>query len=183
MTEWKPYIISLAVGLLVGIERESSKTDQKALGVRTFLLLSLLGAIAGDLENLWLTILLTFFALGLIFTSYIIQIFSKPGQARMGLTTEFAAGVVFTASIASHSSPILTATIGPIVALILFSKETLHRFTNAIKPQELKAAITILLIAAVVIDLAPDTTIDPWGLFYPRKFGYLILILATLEFK
>jgi uncharacterized membrane protein YhiD involved in acid resistance len=51
LTQWKPYIIALAVGLLVGIERENSKADQKALGVRTFLLLSLLGAIASDLQN------------------------------------------------------------------------------------------------------------------------------------
>ncbi len=183
MNLWKSYFISLAVGLLVGIERESSKADQKALGVRTFLLLSFLGAIAGDLQNVWLTALITVFALGLIFTSYFIQIYSKTADIHSGLTTEFAAGIVFTAGYASHFRPILTATIGPIVALILFSKTTLHRFTHTIKPLELKAAISLLLIAVIVVDLAPNTTIDPWNLFNPRKFGYLVLTLATLEFS
>ncbi len=182
MTQWKPYIIALAIGLLVGIERENSKADQKALGVRTFLLLSLLGAIAGDFQSILLKGVISTFALGLIFTSYIIQIFSKPIHIHLGLTTEFAAGIVFVAGLAAHSSPILTATIGPIVALILFSKSTLHRFTHEIKPLELKAAITLLLIAVVVIDLAPDATIDPWGFLNPRKFGYLVLTLAMLEF-
>ena len=37
MNQWKPYLIALAVGLLVGIERENSKANQKALGVRTFI--------------------------------------------------------------------------------------------------------------------------------------------------
>jgi uncharacterized membrane protein (DUF4010 family) len=183
VSQWKPYLIALAVGFLVGIERENSKADQKALGVRTFLLVSLLGALAGDLQNIWLTVLISVFALSLIFTSYVIQIFSKPTAVHLGLTTEFAAGVVFAVGISAHTSPILAATMGPIVALILFSKASLHRFTHEIKPLELKAAITLLLIAAVVIDLAPNTTIDPWDLFNPRKFGYLVLTLAILEFS
>jgi uncharacterized membrane protein (DUF4010 family) len=183
LTELKPYIIALAVGLLVGIERENSKADEKAIGVRTFLLLSLLGAIAGDLQNFWLTAVISIFALGLIVTSYIIQIYSIPVRVQLGLTTEFAAAIVYTVGVAAHTSPILAATIGPLVALILFSKTPLHSFTHDLKPIELKAAITILLIAAVVIELAPNTTIDPWGLLNPRKFGYLILILATLEFS
>lgn len=183
MNIWKPYIIAIAVGLLVGIERENSSVDQKALGVRTFLLLSLLGVMTGELESPWQVAIVTLFALGLIFTSYLIQIGSRPLRIHLGLTTEFAAGLVFIAGFISHSSPILVATLGPLVALILFSKVTLHRFTHQIRPLELKAAITILLIAAVVVDLAPNTTIDPWGLFNPQKFGYLVLILATLEFS
>jgi uncharacterized membrane protein (DUF4010 family) len=181
LSQWKPYLISLAVGLLVGIERESSKTNPKALGVRTFLLLSLLGVIAGDLESLWLSASVALFALGLIFTSYVIQVFSKQSQVHLGLTTEFAAGVVFLAGVLAHESPVVTATIGPVVALILISKASLHRFTQRILPSELKAAITVLLIAVAVVDLTPDQTVDPWGLLNPRKFGYLVLTLATLE--
>lgn len=180
---WMPYLIALAVGLLVGIERESSKANRKALGVRTFLLLSLLGAIAGGLQNTWLSALITIFSLSLIFASYFIQFFLKTADPQFGLTTEFAAGTVFIAGFMAHESPLLTATIGPIIALILFSKITLHRFTHSIKPFELKTTITLLLFFVVLINLAPDSTVDPWGLFNPRKFGYLVLTLATLEFS
>lgn len=183
MTEWKAYIISLAVGLLVGIERENSKADQKALGVRTFLLISLLGSIAGDLNYSSLTILISGLAFVLIFTSYALQVFSKNFEIHLGLTTEFAAAIVFMVGFVSHTKPILAATLGPIVAFILFSKSTLHRFTHTIKPLELKTAIVLLLIAAVIIDLTPNSAIDPWGIINPRKFGYLVLILATLEFS
>lgn len=182
MSQWKPYLIALAVGLLVGIERENSKVNQKALGVRTFLLLSLLGAISGGLQSPWQSALITGFAFILILTSYYLQKYSKNGEIHLGLTTEFAGGIVYIAGYLSQSSPVLAGTIGPIVAIILFSKISLHQFTRSIKSEELKAAIMILLIAAVVIDIAPDTTIDPWGFFNPRKFGYLILALACLEF-
>lgn len=182
MTQWKPYLISLAVGLLVGIERENSKTQKKALGVRTFLLLGLLGCLSGGIENPWQSLLISSFAISLILISYGLQTFSKPNDIHLGLTTEMAGGIVFTAGYISHTSPVLAATLGPLVALILFSKVTLHQFTHTIKSIELKTAITILLVAAVVIDFAPDSTIDPWGFINPRKFGYLILALACLEF-
>lgn len=182
MEIWKPYLIAMAVGLLVGIERENSASDQKALGVRTFLLLSLLGAISGGLANPWLSGLITALVFSLILISYFIPIYSKPEKFDLGLTTEFAGIIVYVVGYLAHSSPILAATIGPIVAIILFSKASLHHFTASIKPAELKAAIIILIVAAVVIDLAPNSAIDPWGFVNPRKFGYLVLTLACLEF-
>ncbi len=182
MNQWKPYLIALAVGLLVGIERENSKSEQKALGVRTFFLLSLLGAVSGGLQSPWQSALITGFSLSLILVSYFLQRYSENGEVHLGLTTEFAAGIVYFAGYLTHSSPALAAIIGPIVAIILFSKLTLHRFIHAIKADELKAAISILLITAVVIEFAPDTSVDPWGFFNPRKFGYLVLTLACFEF-
>lgn len=183
MTSWKPYLIALGVGFIVGIERESSQTNKKALGVRTFLLLSLLGAVAGDLPNNGVAVLVSVFALGLILISYVIQIFDKLDSVHLGLTTEIAAGLVYVAGFSVHTYPVLTATIGPIVALILFSKIPIHRFTHELKPLELRATITILLLTAVTLDFAPDMIVDPWGLFNPRKFGYIVLTLATLEFS
>ncbi|MBC7467248.1 MAG: MgtC/SapB family protein [Bdellovibrio sp.] len=183
MNDWEPYLIATAVGLLVGIERENSKGDENALGVRTFFLISLLGAVAGALENSWMSTAITVFALGLISLSYAMQIFEKAELRNIGFTTEVAAGLVFAAGYLAHQSPVLAAALGPIVAAILFSKKSLHRFIHLINSSEIKAAITLLLIAVVVIDLAPDTVLDRWGLFNPRNFGYIILTLASLEFS
>ncbi len=153
------------------------------MGVRTFLLISLLGAIAGGVESLWISSFLTVFALGLILISYFTQANDKDSVTDRGLTTEFAAGIIFCLGYMAHQSPALSAMIGPIVAIVLFSKTTLHRFTHSIKPSELKAALLLLLGAVVVINLVPNAVVDPWGIFNPRKFGYLVLTLATLEFS
>lgn len=182
MNQWKPYLISLAVGFLVGIEREKANPDQKALGVRTFILLGLLGAISGGLQNPWQSALISCFIFSLILSSYLLQKNLNSKEIHLGLTTEIAGGIVFAAGYLTHDSPVLAATVGPIVAMVLFSKITLHRFTHSIKSDELKAAIMILLVAAIVVELTPDSTIDPWGFFNPRKFGYLALTLASLEF-
>jgi uncharacterized membrane protein (DUF4010 family) len=179
---WQPYLIAIVIGLLIGIERERAHPNQKTLGVRTFLLISILGAIAGGIGNDLIAVLLTLFALTLIAISYYSSSTSKSPDVDRGLTTEFAAGIVFGLGFAAHHIPTVAALIGPIVALILFSKSTLHRFSHKIKASELETALLLLLGAVVVINLAPDQTIDPWQVFNPRKFGYLILILATLEF-
>lgn len=180
---WQPYLIAVFIGLLVGIERERVHPSQKAMGVRTFLLISLLGAIAGGVEATWLAAALTVFALSLILIAYFSQTISSDPHADRGLTTEFAAGIVFCLGYAAHASPTLSALMGPVVALILFSKRSLHRFTHAIKSSELEAALLLLLGGVAVTNLAPDAVIDHWGIFNPRKFGYLVLTLATLEFS
>ena len=69
MIEWQAYLISAVIGLLVGIEREKAQPRAKTMGVRTFLLLSLLGAVAGGLHDFWLTIVLYVFALTAILLS------------------------------------------------------------------------------------------------------------------
>lgn len=182
LEQWQPYIISVVIGLLVGIERERAHPTHKAMGVRTFLLISLLGAVVGGINLLWLSISVTMFALLLIAMSYFAEINSNDGQEDRGLTTEFAAGIVFCISYISHQSPALAALIGPVVALILFSKPTLHSFTHKIKRNELEAALVLLLTAVVIINLVPDKVIDPWGIFNPKTFCYLVLTLGVLEF-
>lgn len=184
MAFWQPYLIAVLVGLLVGIERERSHPQAKSMGFRTFLLISLLGAVAGGTNNTWLPILLGLFVFGLILISYFTQ--TKNTQSvdvDRGLTTEFAAGMVFALGYAAHKQPVLSAFLGPAVALLLFSKKKLHHLIRAIRPSELEAALLLLLMAVAVINVVPDTVVDPWGIFNPRKFGYLVLTLGMLEFS
>lgn len=182
MGTWQPYIIALMIGLLVGSEREKSHRREHPMGIRTFLLISLLGAVTGGLNSPWIAALVALFAFGLIAISYFNQTRRRSANADVGLTTEFAAGLVFCLGYAAHQAPALTAVAGPIVAVILFSKKSLHRFIHALKPSELEAALLLFLSIVVVVNLVPDFTIDPWGIFNPHKFGYLILVLASLEF-
>lgn len=183
MDQWQPYFISTLVGLLVGIERERSHTSSQALGVRTFLLISLLGAVAKGVDSLWLSGMIAAFAFSLIAISYFNQTRLPAENPDRGLTTEFAAGLIFCLGYASHQFPSLAASLGPAVAIILFSKRKLHRFTRALKPSELESALLLFLFVVIVINVFPDETIDPWQIFNPKKFGYLVLALAGLEFS
>ena len=184
MEQWIPYLIAFVIGLLVGIEREKAHPRDKTMGVRTFILISLSGAVAGGLSHTWFSILVTAFAFTLISISYFNQ--TAPGTkgdpTERGLTTEFAAGLIFAFGYASHEAPTLAALGGPLVAVILLLKRPLHHFTSALKPLELEAALFIFLGGVIAVGLVPDKTVDPWGVVNPKKFAYLILILAMIEF-
>ncbi|MGE0762567.1 MAG: MgtC/SapB family protein [Bdellovibrionales bacterium] len=180
MEYWSPYLIAGLLGLLVGIEREKAHPLGKTMGVRTFVLLALLGALAGGAEEIFFGFAIAIFVLLSIVVAYFISSKEKPDD--MGLTTEFAAAVVFVIGYGAHHEPLLSAVLGPVVALVLFSKKTLHRFTATIRPSELQAAILLMLLAVSVLRLLPDRAVDPWSILNPKKFGLLVLVLAGLEF-
>jgi uncharacterized membrane protein (DUF4010 family) len=182
MDAFQPFAIAILIGLLVGMEREKAHGAAGTMGVRTFTLISLLGALSGWVGQTWIGVLTAAFALILIVISYVVSTRGPEASHYPGVTTEVAAGVVFCLGFGAHHAPVIAALLGPIVALVLISKENLHEFTYRVRPSELQAVIVLLLIGAVVSNLLEDRTVDPWGLFNPRKFGFLVLILALLEF-
>lgn len=179
ISTYQPFGLAILVGLLVGIERERASPED-ALGVRTFILLALLGALAGGMEAVWASVGAASFAFALVAISYI-RGNKKPGG--LGLTTEIAAGIVFFLGYLAHQKPQLVALLGPFVAFVLFAKAPIHAFARKIRAGELRAALFLLLLGAVVVSLLEDEVIDPWGIFNPHKFGILVLLLATLEFS
>lgn len=170
-----PYLIAGLIGFFVGLEREKAHAGDKALGIRTFLLLSLLGATAGALESPLVQGAIAAFSLSLVGISYY-------NSRDRGLTTEIAAALVFVLGFSAHKEPMVSAVLGPLVALVLISKSPLHAWTKDLKIAEVQAAILLLLLAITVWNLLPDRTVDPWELFNPKKFGYIVLILGGLEF-
>jgi uncharacterized membrane protein (DUF4010 family) len=183
MEQFQPFFLSALIGLLVGFERQKAAPDiEIALGVRSFLLIGLLGSLSAWIGNLWISILTSVFALTLIVVSYWLSAKTQETNEHLGVTTELAAGVVFLLGFGSHAAPTIVAFLGPLVALVLFSKKSLHEFTRRVRVEELQATLVIMLLGVGVVSLLPDRTIDPWAIFNPKKYGILVLILAVFEF-
>ena len=98
MNELRPYVLSLAIGLLVGIERQRAQDeDRLALGVRSFALLALLGTWASSFEAAWVGIVASVFAFALIALSYLSDLREggrhKVEHETLSMTTEIAASM------------------------------------------------------------------------------------------
>jgi uncharacterized membrane protein (DUF4010 family) len=178
-----PFLVSLMIGFLVGTEREKAHRGRPHMGVRTFTLLSLVGAVAGWINQPWASGLIAAFALGLILISHFNLTRHSSREAELGLTTEIAGGLVFFLAYCAHLNPALTGLLGCTTALVLFWKRPLHRFTAAVRPRELEAAMLLLLLGISVQSVLSNEPVDPLGLFVPRKFGLIILVLAFVEFS
>jgi uncharacterized membrane protein (DUF4010 family) len=180
----KPFLLSLALGLLVGIERErafSGENRHIPFGARTFALIALLGTLAAHLGNTGVGIVLAAFTALLAVAAYL-----RPpvgGRHDSGTTTEVGAVITFGLGWLAHGELRLAAMLGVIVLAVLWLKPRIHAFAHdGLKDQEVTAALTFLVIALVVLPLLPDRTVDPWGIVNPSKLWLLFVLTAGVGF-
>src|SRR5579863_4879098 len=106
-----PFAISFLIGLLIGIERERSHpAGWKVIGVRTFVLIALLGTLAAWLNDPTLTIGISAFVFSAILLGYVQEsLHPNKKTLRVGLTTELTAGIVYCLGFITPKEPFLAA--------------------------------------------------------------------------
>lgn len=180
-----PYLIAMSIGLMIGIEREQHHTrGRQAMGVRSFLLLGLFGALSSGIGEPLVALMLTLFAAAATITGYIRTTKdSSDDHPPVGLTTEIAAMITFCLGYLANIEPILSLVIGVIVLVVLLNKGMMHGFIREkLKPSELQACATLILLAVGVIPLIPDRTIDPFNIFNPQRLAVIIALIAGIQF-
>lgn len=170
---------------MIGVERERRILDaQQPMGLRSFLLFALLGAIAGSIKEPLVSLGLVLFAACATLIGYFRATrFPEGHDYAIGLTTEIAAMATFGLGYFCNTEPILSLALGVIMLLVLLNKPFLHTLTKErLKPEEVQAAATLLLLAVGIIPLLPDHTIDPLNIFNPRRLGIIIALVAGIQF-
>lgn len=180
-----PFLISLLIGLLIGIERERNiKKRSWVGGIRTFILFSLLGTVVAKLDQIHITVIASTFVFALLVLSYF-RASSREEHAKVGvgITTELAAGIVYILGYLTLSEPKLTIALGIIVLAVLFERDALHKFSREkLTASEIKAAIIILILALTILPILPTEPIDHYQLINLQKLCMLILVLAAMQF-
>lgn len=173
------FCVAFAVGLLIGIDRERNKGDgplRAAAGVRTFILVALAGAIAQRLGVVGIAIGGAFVGLAAL-ASYRRSHVEDPG-----LTTEVAMLVTFLLGVLAMTALPIAAGLGVVVALVLASKSSLHRFVrNTLTEQELHDALLLIAAAVVVLPLLPDRVVDPWQALNPHTLWLLVVLVMAIN--
>jgi uncharacterized membrane protein (DUF4010 family) len=171
--------VALGIGLLLGAERERRKGEgpaRGAAGVRTFALVALAGGIAMAVGGgLVLAVALGFVALAVL-AAYILGDRTDPG-----LTTEVAVVVAFLLGALAQQEPQLAAGIAVVVTILLAAREQLHRLVSrALTEQEVHDALLFAGAALVILPLAPNERIGPYGVFNPFAIWRLVVIVMAI---
>lgn len=184
LTDIRTFAIALLIGLIIGIERERSHPEgQQAMGVRTFILIALLGAIAAFTEPLKVSLIISIFTFSGILLGYLRSTKIHRKVTNIGLTTELSAGIVFSLGYLTHQEPLLALLLSSIVLLILSERQLIHKFSRAhITSSEIQATGIVILIILVAVLLLPNRTLDHWHLFNPQYFGIIVALIAGLQF-
>lgn len=171
--------VALGIGLLIGTDRERTKGSgpgRGAAGVRTFMLLALMGALANQVGELGILVVGVFVGL-LIVASY-----RRSEATDPGLTTEVAMLATFLLGILAMRTTSLAAALGVLVAAVLASKSRLHHFIrDALTEQEAHDLLVLLAAAFVIMPLLPDRTIDPWSALNPHKMWALVVAVMAVS--
>ncbi|MFG0318847.1 MAG: MgtC/SapB family protein [Planctomycetota bacterium JB042] len=173
--------VAVGLGLLVGIQREWA--GPHLAGVRTFTLLTLLGAQVGLLaEDLggW-PIAAALAAVAAVFVAgYAIRT-QEPEQGS-GLTTSVAALSMTAAGVAAGVGRIELAVLtGGAVAVLLQWKRPLHRMVERIGETDIRAAMRLALIGLVVLPILPDRSFGPYGVLNPFEIWLVVVLICGIS--
>jgi uncharacterized membrane protein (DUF4010 family) len=172
--------VALAVGLLIGLDREKHKdpnSTSEAAGVRTFTLVALLGAMAALLES---EVMVAVLGAGVIAMDVLLSY--SNGLRRASGTTAFALLATFAIGFMAVSHLELAAGLGVLIALVLSSKSRLHKFARSqLSEQELRDATLLAGAALIVLPLLPDRTVDPLGVINLRVIWRLTILMLLIN--
>ena len=134
------FFLSMALGALIGVEREKSHQQHKGTdfaGIRTFMLITFFGAISAYLSSLyyeWLLAVIFVCFVAVVLTGYV---FSSYFNKDIGMTTELSTIIAYIIGvlvfITSEEIPTLLAIC---ITLILSFKSYLHQFVYNLKSNE-----------------------------------------------
>jgi uncharacterized membrane protein (DUF4010 family) len=168
--------LALALGLLVGFEREWSNKD---IGVRTFAMTSLLGLLAALLGPPMLLIGGGAILILIVFANMRgLQVAHK-----LEATTSVALVIIFLLGVLVGQGHLFTPVACSIlVAMLLALKPQLRAFAGGLSQQEVRSALLLALLGFVVWPLLPNRFVDPWQLIQPREDWITVVVIACLGF-
>jgi uncharacterized membrane protein (DUF4010 family) len=188
--------IALAVGMLVGLQRE--KAGSELAGVRTFPLLTMLGAMLVMVSQrlfpgeaggaAWPTAVVL--AAGLVAMALVVLTGNliRPGvlhpgavhdREPHGLTTEVAILVMFVVgAMIGAGMRAEGVAVGAGTAVLLYLKPSLRRFTSALSDDDVRAIMQFAAISLIVLPVVPDRAMGPFSAINPYKL-WLMVVLVT----
>ena len=172
--------IALSIGLLIGAERERRKgsgPSREPAGIRTFALVSLVGAISHTLGGTVLLTVAVAAVAALLIVAYIVRSKEDPG-----LTTEVAMLATLLLGALAVVTPTLAAGIAVGVAVLLAARTPIHRFVrDVLSERELQDGLLFAAAALVILPLAPDHPVGPFGVLNPRTLWKLAIIVMAIS--
>lgn len=173
--------VALGLGLLVGLQRE--RVDSAIAGIRTFSLITLLGAVAAYLGQAfggWVIAVGLLAVAILVVSGNLVRL--KDGTAEAGQTTEFTALLMYGVGALVVIGPMPFAVVlAGAVAVLLHLREPLHRFVGRIGEEDLKAIMQFVLIALVILPVLPDQPMGPYQVLNPYQIWWMVVLIVGLS--
>jgi uncharacterized membrane protein (DUF4010 family) len=172
------YVVALAIGLLMGLERERNPAAKA--GLRTFALTALLGVLAAHLatalDESWLI------AAGLLLVgAMIIAAYLRDPQrdGDPGTTTVAALMLCYGLGVLVWQNEIqLAVMLGIVATVLLYFKPELRGMSQNLSRRDLLAVLQFAVLSLIILPLLPNQNYGPYGALNPYQIWWMVVLIA-----
>ncbi|WP_220634638.1 MgtC/SapB family protein [Georgfuchsia toluolica] len=177
----RAFVTSLAIGLLIGLERER-KPDAKA-GLRTYALVALLGTLAAMLGQEtgsgWMLAagMLVIGAMMMLALTVDPQQEHDPGTTSViALMTCYALGATVW-----FGYETLAVMLAIVTTALLYFKAELHGFSRSLTAKDLISILQFAVLSFVILPILPDQNFGPYGALNPHQIWWMVVLISGVS--
>ncbi|MHB1214668.1 MAG: MgtC/SapB family protein [Thiobacillus sp.] len=173
------YVVALAIGLLMGLERERNPAAKA--GLRTFALTALLGVLAAHLATAlgerWLIAVGLFLVGSMMIAAYLRA--PQPPDGDPGTTTVAALMLCYGLGVLVwHNEIQLAVMLGIAATMLLYFKPELRGFSQRMSRHDLLSVLQFAVLALIVLPLLPNQDYGPYGALNPHQIWWMVVLIA-----
>lgn len=175
--------IAVALGMLVGLQRERAPTGTHIGGIRTFPLVTVLGTASAMLGSSFGPWLVAAAFLGVVAAGILGNIIGmRRGDPEPGMTTEVAMMVMFVVGVmlAAQMREAAVA-IGVGATILLQFKEPLHGLAKRVGDEDFRAVLQFALVTFIVLPVLPDRTYGPFDVLNPHRVWLMVVLVVGMS--
>jgi uncharacterized membrane protein (DUF4010 family) len=175
------FLTSLAIGLLIGLERE--RTPSAKAGLRTFALVALFGTLSAllstKLGSPWLLIAGLLAVAGMIIAAYL----NKPSEENdPGTTTVIALLLCYgLGAMIWYGLAELAVMLAIGITALLYFKPELRGISQRLTRRDLVAVLQFSVLTFIVLPILPDQDYGPYHAFNPHQAWLMVVLISGIS--
>ncbi len=179
--------VSLAVGLLIGLERgwqlREEAEGERTAGLRTYALTGLLGGISAATSTVSSPLVLA--AALVSFTAAFTFFAWQEATAEHNFSVTGVVAAILTFIVGAYAvlgSPLVAVAAAVAMAILLALKGPLHAWLRRLSWMEVRAVLILLAMSFLLLPVLPNRTVDPWDAINPAQIWLLAILIAAVSF-
>ncbi|MBI3480552.1 MAG: MgtC/SapB family protein [Nitrosomonadales bacterium] len=175
------FLTSLAIGLLIGLERE--RTPSAKAGLRTFALVAIFGTLSAllstKLDSPWLLIAGLLAVAGMIVAAYL----NKPAlESDPGTTTVIALLLCYgLGAMIWYGLAKLAVMLAIGITALLYFKPELRGLSQKLTRRDLVAVLQFSVLTFIVLPILPDQDYGPYHAFNPHHAWLMVVLISGIS--
>ncbi len=175
----RAFAIAIAIGLLIGLERE--RHPGAKAGLRTSALVALFGSLAAaassELGSPW------FLVVGLLLVGLLlISAYLREDASKSGTTTIAALLVCFSlGALVWFGQTQIAVMLAIVTVALLYFKAELHGFSAQLTRRDLTSMLQFAVLTFIVLPVLPNQDYGPYGSLNPYEIWLLVVLIAGVS--